>query len=575
MANIRWNDPSTGEKAQFVAETIEESLFNYSFDSNRVPSLNLHYFCQDYIETYQNVEDKLMKEGNLIPLNEEFKDIIKNSTWLPNGVSHELLKVKESTGHFKDIDNKEIPNTNKHFFDNAIYINSILESKNNYRSLLLKNIETILKQSSFNYEDKKSLYYCVREYLAELINNGINKGHLYNRTHNILFIPVTPTDDIEYVMSFLKKLQPKLAEYNVVFGVTNSVYRELKDVLKGFRKASSKEKKQLCSEYVFANTYKAYDPVTALAIAKYAFSALVSVYNSCLHETELMILDNGIVKKSTKTKYSLINDSLNILKKNQNKKKTDRIKWLNTAVAKELPSKLLSSFELHNTALRISNPQTQLLTLWTITELLIDTNQNQMNKVNYISNSLCSVLNICYYKRKITDLYNTIIHTEGTQGIIKSETRGNNNLEQLAFIIKDNNTLKTQLINILNEHPLALYKLEALSYVFHDKDSIKNDLLRHSKRLRWQIMRIYRYRCLAVHDGNISFQMPSMNSALENLHYYVDELLNYIFLKREQEIFDLDAILTCARVREASIYAILNKNTVPITEQEFKDIIFM
>lgn len=77
MANIIWNNRDTGEKAQFVAETMKEALFDYSYDSNKVPSLNLHYFCQDFIMTYQFVEDGLMKEGNLIPLIEEFNHILK------------------------------------------------------------------------------------------------------------------------------------------------------------------------------------------------------------------------------------------------------------------------------------------------------------------------------------------------------------------------------------------------------------------------------------------------------------------------------------------------------------------
>lgn len=43
MARIVWKNSLTGQKAQFVADTLNDSLFNYGFDSNKVPSLNLHF----------------------------------------------------------------------------------------------------------------------------------------------------------------------------------------------------------------------------------------------------------------------------------------------------------------------------------------------------------------------------------------------------------------------------------------------------------------------------------------------------------------------------------------------------
>lgn len=38
MARIVWKNSLTGQKAQFVADTLNDSLFNYGFDSNKVPS---------------------------------------------------------------------------------------------------------------------------------------------------------------------------------------------------------------------------------------------------------------------------------------------------------------------------------------------------------------------------------------------------------------------------------------------------------------------------------------------------------------------------------------------------------
>lgn len=203
---------------------------------------------------------------------------------------------------------------------------------------------------------------------------------------------------------------------------------------------------------------------------------------------------------------------------------------------------------------------------------LINDNQILMNRINCISNTLCSVLCICYYQRKLEDLYKTIMLTKEAKKIIDLETRGKSGIEKLAFILKDNISVKSQLCTIIKKHPLVVFKIETLSIVFGNSECFKNDLLRHSKRLRWQIMRIYRYRCMAVHDGDLKYHFSSLNNILENLHYYVDELFNYIFAKREEKIFDLDAILTCARVKETSIIKTLSNTN--LSDQDFANILF-
>ena len=98
MARISWNNPTTGQKAQFVADVFKESLFNYAFDSNKVPSLNVHYFCKDYINSAIRTEMGIIKDGNMVPLIEEFENIIKDSLWLPKGITDDVLSFRNRQG---------------------------------------------------------------------------------------------------------------------------------------------------------------------------------------------------------------------------------------------------------------------------------------------------------------------------------------------------------------------------------------------------------------------------------------------------------------------------------------------
>ena len=253
MAHVNWKTPQTGNRAQFIADVIRESLFDYAFDSNKTPSLNLHYFCKDYMATYNLVKKDVMRQGNLIPLNEEFETIIKSAPWLPSGISVSMFSFRGKTGEYQDVSkDKNIDELKRgeYYYNNANYIDTFLSGKNGYFKQLLDQIELILGGASFEIQEQRQLFYCVREALCELINLGVSKTHIYNLTQNKLFSAVHPDDDIEYIMDFLRSLTPKVSKYYVVFGITEETFSELKDTIPLIRSATQKEKEKLNANHV-------------------------------------------------------------------------------------------------------------------------------------------------------------------------------------------------------------------------------------------------------------------------------------------------------------------------------------
>ena len=263
-----------------------------------------------------------------------------------------------------------------------------------------------------------------------------------------------------------------------------------------------------------------------------------------------------------------------MLKKLPTKRKDERDKVLKTVASGGLNANLLSAFELHNNALTLSDAQSQLLSLWTIFELLIETKQNFMNRVNYVSNAVISVLNIYYYRRLFENLYQQIKITRGINAIINAEPRGYSAPEKLLYILKDNNTLFLQIKKKLERFPLERYKLDFYSELFADPKLIHKDLIRHSNRLRWQIMRIYRNRCMIVHDGS---SMPYLEFITENLHYYIDEVLECIISYMNLGNKKNDTAFNAARVKEAHNYRILEaivSEKREITDDELHEVFF-
>jgi hypothetical protein len=283
------------------------------------------------------------------------------------------------------------------------------------------------------------------------------------------------------------------------------------------------------------------------------------------------IKEKGLVKGESATQYVLINDSLNLLTKNPSKTKDERIEWTKIAVKKKISSPILNALALHNNALNIDESQTQLLSLWSIIEVLVDTKQKYMSRSTYITNVLCSILCNNYYYQVLQVLYEQIRKTSGINSIIQGESRGNTELEKFAYILKDNQIAQNALKSALDCFPLEKYKIELFSEIFSSKEKMQANLIRHSNRLRWQIMRIYRNRCMIVHNGS---SFPYIDNILENLHYYVDQLIDYVFSKIKIGIGDLDAIFSCARIKEGKNMEILGDKKVPLSDAEYYNIIF-
>ena len=573
MAHTNWNDVETGRRAQFIADIVKESLFDYSFDSYKIPSLNLHFFCLDYMSTYSLVKKGIMEKGNLIPLNEEFEYILTNSLWLPDGISLSMCSFRNKFGEYQDCmkdQNLDELKKGEYYNDCANYITAFLAGKSDYSELLLLQIEKLLRGTQFDIKEQETMQFCVREYLCELVNIGINKNYIYNLSEQKLFSAATSQDDIKYIMDFLRKLEPSTREYNVVFGVTDAAQSDLGSIIKKMRPSTDKEKQFLGTKYVLETKIEDYDPYSAIEKAKNYFLVVVCGYNCFVHNEEIKIVENGFAKLQSEKKYRKVKTPTPAMKKNTVKTKNESINLLQSVLTASLPEALISSFELHNIAVNSENMETQLLMLWTILELLIETNQGTMSKVNYVTNVVSSILCNNYYMHITKGILSQITKNHSIIDVIEKETRGKNQTEKLLFILKDNTVLQQEIISKLEHFPLEVFKIKKYLGVFSSANNIKNDLRRHSKRLRWQLMRIYRNRCMIVHDGS---HMPYIENILENLHFYVDDLLEFMITCIGEGIKDPDAMLSSARIKEKRKLDILGDKAKVLTNEEYLQVL--
>ena len=77
-----WNKNEFFSKFLLFVETIDESSFFYSFESYKQPALNCHYMCYDVGKTAHDIENKILMDGNFIPISEEFELMLSRDPYI-------------------------------------------------------------------------------------------------------------------------------------------------------------------------------------------------------------------------------------------------------------------------------------------------------------------------------------------------------------------------------------------------------------------------------------------------------------------------------------------------------------
>jgi hypothetical protein len=563
---------------RFIADAMLSMLDKNAFDSDRVSALNLEYFCAEYLETDKLIDKGAMEVGNMLPLSEEFESRINKATWLPEEISKDVFvfRTPNKQDLFEDLSIRPMNDKDAYkgkldyYRHSAVYVQSFLNTKKTYALMLLDEIEKSLK-NPFNYDNQKKILFCLNELLTGIINDGVDKQYLFDCVNSFLFNNrARIKNENKYVITFLQALIPEMLQFDVVFGINKIVYDALSKLLRIIRLATPNEKKLLKTKYVCHISKKvkgidAPDPNTALHKAKQSFTDILAAYNLGLHQMSFRALPNGIVTELSRknAKAIFIQDNSNVLTNTERKSKAFNEKILDMSFHLSFSSQIQNLFSLHNTALLAENQQSQLLNLWTLIEVAIDTNQKNTSRINYITSVLCPILCEAYYFRLIERLINSIKNKRSLNRILKRRYPNLSTTKQFLLYVKND---VEKIKPFLDDNLYMQFQLEKLSKIFSNSAMLLDDYERHAHRLKWQIMRIYRIRCKIVHDGSFA---SNISSVLENLHYYIDELFDFIITNVDREMYSLDAMFSVARMKEIKIFDYLRKRKTSNIDDDF------
>lgn len=524
------------------AQTLEESTFHYSYDSYKLPALNSHFLCYDILYTVRDLENKVLMDGNFVPLSKEFEYAIQNDSFIKTVIDPQdtLLYAKNKNGKYQNLVQEDYKTKIKPYSEIAKYIISISETNNNYLTCLLEQINDNIFTDNFSQENSTAIYNLTRTLVTDLVNSGYSKEYIYATVLDVFFNSnVKVLCHPNTIADFFNRFTFEEKHYQILFGINKkgaSIFERLENFT--VRKATEEEKKSLNlqkSANCILTEITALDAHSAFEEATRCLNTYISLHQINQHDSKIFFTQEALVSQQINKVYDksiLIQTSINPIKKQGNTSNLHAIVddiYLTKHV--QLPSSFYRAIALHSGAINNTAIANQLLNLWTIVEILIETKRDNEDKINTICTILTAVLNRCYMYSNIAQLYKDIKtctdnNVDSILTKVKSDIENLDMVEKLALLLAVDTykNERDELINCLADYPLLIYRLNMFSqFIFKDSSSIYDYLQKHEKRIKWHIMRIYRNRNMIVHNGS---SLPYRTIIVENLHYYVDVLLD-------------------------------------------------
>lgn len=581
-----WKKTDYYQGVLLFAQTVEESTFAYSYESYKAPALNSHYLCYDINMTARDIEAKVLMDGNFVPLAEEFERMLDEDLFVGRIMSDRgaFLLEKNKNADYYDLTEETLAAKIRNYPEVARYIKDLCETQNMYLSTILDVICENVASKPFEQSNRVAIYNATRMFVTELINSGYNKQFIYSQVEESFFNPQKMVEGtIDEIVDFFNNFIGEECTYRVGFGVNRKaafLFNRLDDFEVSIPNG---EEKKLFNKYkkgdrVVAVMVDALDPYSAFEQALGYVDRVLAVHRINQHDSRLFVSAKGCVaKKNGEESFDnaiVIYAPQNLMKKKGNT--PDMHAFMGDFVFLdriEPPAPFYRAVALHNGAIESTDVSNQLLNLWTILEVLISTRRDNEDRINTICNILCSVLNRSYMFSCLEQLLHDIdvctnsALMDGILQKIENETEADPT-EKFALLLAldEYAALRKRVIDALIDYPLLVYRIYNFAdVVFENSKSIYDYLKRHEKRIRWHIMRIYRNRNMIVHNGSY---MPYVGMIAENLHFYVDELLDVLVEYYHIGINNNSSIFRNVGCEEVSYYRELGVNvTKPKAKQ--------
>ncbi len=585
----KWLDIESCQNLLFFAQVINELIFDFSISSFRVPTLNSHYLCLDAFSAIEGVKKSGAPERTLKPIVEELYKTLENDAVFDESNSPLKYFIKMYKGKAKKI--VQIDELN---FEECCNIVETIYNKffdnNQYINLLKDKITLIVKKN--NLLEQESLYKLTRSLITELINAGYDQRYIYDIMKHTFFNKKTTVKKVDKIDTFFNKFNMDNKEFSVMV-IANKDILKMDKYFEGIKKVKQarprtteeKEKEYLTimdnQTFLIYDEIPAYDPYSAAEFAKMNLEMQVALYRLWNHYYNIDIKGFNCIVYDEKNYFTYVAPNISPVLKAKTLSNDEIIDKFSDAQkliennGRDIRISFFRSISLHSICINTDSEENQLLDLWAIIEATLNiNNQHGINRINQVCSYLVPILKSKYifslFNQLAEDInqYNNDLYLEIVK---KSRDRFEECFEIFKFVVLDENQKeREQFLADLNDYPLLKSRINYYNIEFNTYGKLADYIDRHSKRVEWQLNRIYRNRNLIIHNGN---KMPYINLLNENLHSYVDDMINYI-IDNSSDGGNLTSMKHILFAKECEMNELLGKKKEKLDEKAIKQLLY-
>ena len=595
---------SSTENLFLFYQRISELLFDYSPDSYKVSTHNCHTLCVEAC----NIYGFLKRDGSLARFYEQYiPDILAElvSVMRKDIAAKRLLglRFEKYVEILEQCKNAKGTEAELKFFESNIINLRHLFSQRKYYDIVCEELRKLICGS----KEQQEIIFMADVFVCELSHLGYSKNHIYNVL--IDFFVKTPINDAG--SAFDKMLQLftfEEATWEIITFANAKLFGYYRDELCNVIGVDGVELEEVAPLDLDALIEK----VPSYKWLKETKESLINAkFSVSLIKASVVALDPYVAYDKLDSFISVMNGFVTVFDNepkigypsiaclNYQYKKTitfksamekrprlkqvdDYAKQTATALKKmHLTTRMFQSFtktaRFHSEALSNNkNANYTLVMLWTALEALFVDNSVQSQKSKLVIESLSEIIQRTYVIKSIKYLqYDLIRHLK----FVQPELISTYNLTDIKDFIgvlfsNDDAPAVKDICDTLNQNPLLRSRIfYVVTSCCKTNERIHEWLKHHEEKINWQIKRIYRTRNLVVHTGR---NVPYIADLIENLHDYVDFIMNFVICKSwsGEQITDIRSLIAEVKLDNEVHMRYLNANRKEKTNKHVFESLF-
>ncbi len=526
----RWKLSPALDGMLFFAQRLDELLWDFALDTHKPPALIAPFLCKEALDLIEDIEAELIDPQSLKSVLEELLWSVQNDpiakSLLDLPIEHYVL-LTEGTKPAEQKLRLEV-------------LGRTLE-RTRYLHACFDNLCIQIDQC-----EKKDIDRTTRAIVTTLVNMGVSKRILHQKTNEFFFAPAGPEiESTDALRDFLKTIYPFDHHFTVYF-IVSTLISSVEESVAQFRIQLLKElPAEIASSkaavgfvkgaeevYVRVTGIRGSDIYSAHEKAASKLDNLSDLFTlfyhqkkiewqpralieqCCLDAPVLVTLSNGAMEKAFDLRPEMASKELNRLLRNFAARGTSFDKFNRVA-------------DLHGICVSSDVVDNQLVNLWTALETLVPTHTGS-SKIVKMSDAMVPFLVTSYIKRLVQRFHHDlVVWNRWTTKEILSKVPGFKKPETLhrtlaLLSMGEHEALRNELYAKLKDFHLLRFRAFQLSEMLTSPIKVKQALVTHETKVRWQIRRIYRTRNLIVHSGR---KPTYIHSLIENGHDYLDQIL--------------------------------------------------